>query len=97
MAFMVPCRHAKCSNFLFRVIKLCFLIMCFFGPAIEASNSDESISIGAIIDVDSRVGKEQKAAMIIAAENFNNISTNHKLKIHFRNTSNNPIQAVFAS
>ncbi|KAL3522406.1 hypothetical protein ACH5RR_015240 [Cinchona calisaya] len=86
---------AKCGNLLFLVIKSWFFISIFLIGG--ANGSNESIDIGAIIDVDSRAGKEQKTAMIIAAESFNNISRSHKITIHFRNTSNNPIQAVSAA
>lgn len=91
-------RDEKCSNFLYFVVKLCFLTICFFQPAVGARSSKDSIKIGAIIDVDSRIGKEQKAAMIVAAQTFNNISTaKPQITIHFQNTSNNPIQAVFSA
>lgn len=99
MAFQlnVNSRDAKCSNVLFLVMKLCFLITCFFQSAIGAGTPHETINIGAIIDVDSRAGKEQKTAMMIAVQSFNSISTHHKLAVHFHNTCNNPIQAVSAA
>ncbi|CAI9782036.1 unnamed protein product [Fraxinus pennsylvanica] len=60
--------------------------------AVQADNS--VTNIGAIIDVDSRVGKEQKIAMIMALQNFNNNSSNHRLNIYFRNASKDPVQAI---
>lgn len=60
----------------------------------RGAQKNETINIGAIIDVDSRAGKEQQIAMKTAVQSFNSISTNHGLAIHFRNIGNNPIQAV---
>ncbi|XP_027105450.2 glutamate receptor 2.7 [Coffea arabica] len=99
MAFqlLINSTNIKCSNVLFLVMKLCFLIICFLQSAIGAGTPLETINIGAIIDVDSRAGKEQKTAMLVAVQSFNSISTNHKLTIHFRNTSNYPIHAVSAA
>lgn len=83
---------SNCSALFFLVLKLLFFVICL-GVFTEASNN--SFSIGAIIDVDTRVGKEQKTAMMLAVENFNNFSINHKLAIHFREINDdNPIQAV---
>lgn len=68
--------------------------MIFFLGAVVQGSGNNSMNIGAIIDLSTRVGKEQKTAMIIAADYFNNFSSNHKLIIHFREISNDPIQAV---
>ncbi|CAA2982022.1 glutamate receptor -like [Olea europaea subsp. europaea] len=69
-----------------------FLFTVCLGLVVEADHS--STNIGAIIDVDSRIGKEQKTAMIMAVQNFNNNSRNHRLKIYFRKTSEDPVQTV---
>ncbi|CAA2982026.1 glutamate receptor 2.7-like isoform X2 [Olea europaea var. sylvestris] len=69
-----------------------FVFTFCIGLAVEADNS--VTNIGAIIDVDSRGGKEQKMAMIMAVQNFNNNSRNHGLNIYFKNTSKDPVQAV---
>ncbi|CAI9783706.1 unnamed protein product [Fraxinus pennsylvanica] len=69
-----------------------FLFTFCFGLVVEA---DKSVTnIGAIIDVDSRVGKEQKTAMILAVQSFNDNSRNHRLNIYFKDTSKDPVQAV---
>ncbi|PON57403.1 Ionotropic glutamate receptor [Trema orientale] len=44
------------------------------------------MKVGAIIDVNSRIGKEQRAAMEIAAQNFNNNSKNHELSLYFQDS-----------
>jgi ionotropic glutamate receptor len=47
---------------------------------VEAAASTNTVTnIGAIIDGNSRTGQEEKTAMEIAVQNFNNISSNHKL------------------
>ncbi|KAK4259694.1 hypothetical protein QN277_006001 [Acacia crassicarpa] len=50
--------------------------------------------IGALIDVNSRVGKEQQIAMEIGAKKYNNTSKAHKLALHFRNASEEAFRAV---
>lgn len=43
----------------------------------------EAIKISAIIDSSTRIGKESKVAMEIAATNFNNASTHDKIFLQF--------------
>ncbi|KAL2494936.1 Glutamate receptor 2.7 [Forsythia ovata] len=84
---------SKLSSFL-SLLLASFLLSICLGLVVETDAS--STKIGAIIDVDSRVGKEQKTAMIMAVNNFNfnNNSRNGRLKIYFRNTGKDPVQAV---
>ncbi|KAF7840355.1 glutamate receptor 2.7-like [Senna tora] len=57
----------------------------------EATNGDNKvIRIGAIVDSNSRIGKEQQIAMEIAAQNYNNTSNTHKLALYFQNPTNEP-------
>ncbi|OIT03776.1 PREDICTED: glutamate receptor 2.9-like [Nicotiana attenuata] len=58
------------------------------------ATANETIEIGAIVDVNSRIGKEQKTAIAIAVENYNHDKINHKqlITVHFRNTSKDAIQ-----
>ncbi|PRQ29071.1 putative periplasmic binding protein-like I [Rosa chinensis] len=65
--------------------------------AVEAEDEKKITNIGAIIDVNSRIGKEQKAAMEIAAENFNNQSDTHELILHFRDSGRDPFLAAYAA
>ncbi len=54
-------------------------------------------NIGGIIDVKSRIGKEQKIAIEIAAENFNRYSKSNKLSLHFQDSGQlNPLQVASA-
>ncbi|KAL2475273.1 Glutamate receptor 2.7 [Abeliophyllum distichum] len=82
---------SKVSYFLSLVLAS-FLLSISLGLVVEADPS--STNIGAIIDVDSRVGKEQKTAMIMAVHNFNNNSRNRRLEIYFSNTGKDPVQVV---
>ena len=69
-----------------KVLKPCFLLsvlitfLLILSYGVEAAASTTKVTnIGAIIDGNSRTGKEEKTAMEIAVQNFNNISSNHKL------------------
>ncbi|XP_062160687.1 glutamate receptor 2.9-like [Alnus glutinosa] len=57
-----------------------FLLAVFYG--VEANNN-EVTGIGVIIDVKTRIGKEEKTAMEVAAQNYNNTSKTHKLLLYF--------------
>ena len=59
-------------------------------------NDSKVTNIGAIIDVNSRTGKEEKTAMEIAVQKFNNGSPNHKLSLYFQDSQNSPLQAARA-
>lgn len=85
---------SNCST-LFSMILRSIFFMIFVGGVVEGSKN--SMNIGAIVDVGTRVGKEQKTAMVMAADYFNNFSRNHKLIIHFREISNDPIQAALSA
>ncbi|XP_059291072.1 glutamate receptor 2.9-like [Lycium ferocissimum] len=63
------------------------------------ATANETIEIGAIIDINSRIGKEQKTAIDIAVENYNHDSRNNKqlITVHFRNTSKDTIQIFFTA
>ncbi|KAM4100837.1 hypothetical protein ACJW30_05G098300 [Castanea mollissima] len=82
------------------VIKLCLLFLILISFLLSLSRVDEAVNttnevtnIGAIIDVSSRIGKEEKIAMEIAAENFNNHhSKSHKLSLHFQDPGKDPLQ-----
>ncbi|XP_059665851.1 glutamate receptor 2.7-like isoform X2 [Cornus florida] len=73
-------------------------ILLFLSHGFTAEADKVIIQIGAIIDVDSRFGKEQKMAMKIALHNFNKKSKLHKLSLHFRNSgSDDPIRSALAA
>lgn len=55
------------------------------------------MNIGVFVDPSSRIGKEQRVGMEIAAEDFNNKSQYSKMELHVQNcTSSNPLQAAYS-
>ncbi|XP_054779255.1 glutamate receptor 2.7-like [Prosopis cineraria] len=72
------------------------LLNCFTGVAADSSNGI-NFDVGAILDVDSPSGKQQKAAMEIAAQSFNNYSKSLNISLHFRHSLRNPLQAASAA
>ncbi|KAL3576156.1 hypothetical protein D5086_021439 [Populus alba] len=87
-----------------KVLKPCFLssllitFLLILSNGVEAAASTTKVTnIGAIIDGNSRTGKEEKTAMQIAVQNFNNISRNHKLSLHFKHPKGDPLQAAYAA
>ncbi|KAJ9690591.1 hypothetical protein PVL29_012975 [Vitis rotundifolia] len=61
------------------------LIVSHLGYITGTAGDDNSTIIGAIIDSNSRKGKEEITAIKIAVDKFNNNSKNHKLSLVFRN------------
>lgn len=80
------------------IISIFYLVISLFlfnGYQAEVTNEDSKvISIGAIIDVNSRVGKEQRVAMDIAAQSFNNTSKTYKLALYFQETTKDSFRAT---
>ena len=62
---------------------LIFSFALRFDCANDPTSGETVVSIGVIIDVNSRIGKEQKVAMEIAAQNYNKTSFSHKLALYF--------------
>lgn len=80
------------SHFFPAVLTIFLLILSDEGIIISAHTE---ISIGSIINVNTRVGKEIAVAMKVAANNFNNNSMHQILHLHFRNSSGNPLRAAY--
>ncbi|KAL0011230.1 hypothetical protein SO802_006338 [Lithocarpus litseifolius] len=97
MAFLfITCKTVTKFCLLFLIL-ISFLLSLSHGD--EAANmTNEVTNIGAIIDVSSRIGKEEKIAMEIAAESFNNHhSKSHKLSLSFQDPGKDLLQAVSAA
>lgn len=67
------------------------------GAGAGAENQKTVTKVGAIVNLKSRMGKEQKTAMDIAADNFNNLSKTHSLLLHFRDSDRDPLTAASAA
>ncbi|KAM5588067.1 hypothetical protein ABKV19_006492 [Rosa sericea] len=76
---------------------LLIYLFIILSNGVAAQNDISVTNVGAIIDLTSRIGKEQKAAMEIAAESFNKKSNTHELILHFRNSSGEPFLAASAA
>lgn len=82
--------------FFFHVFFSLLLILSYggYGAQAQASKNEKVTNIGAIFDVNSRIGKEKKVSMEIAAQNFNKTSSNHKLALYFQDTGRDPFRAT---
>uniref|UniRef100_A0A2N9GEM1 Ionotropic glutamate receptor C-terminal domain-containing protein n=1 Tax=Fagus sylvatica TaxID=28930 RepID=A0A2N9GEM1_FAGSY len=73
----------------FRRSWLLFLVLIFFVLIVyyepEAKHKNFT-GVGLIIDVNTRIGKEEKTAMEIAATNYNTNSTTHKLSLYIQDS-----------
>uniref|UniRef100_A0A6N2KGK4 Glutamate receptor n=1 Tax=Salix viminalis TaxID=40686 RepID=A0A6N2KGK4_SALVM len=81
---------------IFLSVFITFLLIAPMGLKLLPSTTKVT-NIGAIIDGNSRTGKEEKTAMEIAVQNFNSISRNHKLSLHFKNPQADPLQVAYAA
>ncbi|KAJ0081248.1 hypothetical protein Patl1_10590 [Pistacia atlantica] len=87
------------------VSKLCLFYLVLFNfrffltcHGVEAANSDTGVTnVGAIIDENSHIGKQEITAMNIAVQSFNSNSRNHKLSLHIRDHGRDPFQAATAA
>ncbi|KAF4388853.1 glutamate receptor 2.7 [Cannabis sativa] len=81
---------------MFHVLLVFLLITTYYGAQAEGTNEENITNVGVIIDLNSRIGKEQKAAMEIAALNFNHNSKNknHKLLLYFQDSIKEPLKAA---
>ncbi|KAJ6766997.1 GLUTAMATE RECEPTOR [Salix purpurea] len=78
------------------LVVACFLVTIL--PYGAKHNNDRRVTnIGAIIDYNSRTGKEMRTAMGIAVRRFNNGSPNHKLSLKFQDSRRSPLQAARAA
>uniref|UniRef100_A0A2N9GF25 Glutamate receptor n=1 Tax=Fagus sylvatica TaxID=28930 RepID=A0A2N9GF25_FAGSY len=73
------------SWFLFPVLLIFFLLIIVSYGAVEVNNINVT-GVGLIIDVNTRIGKEEKIAMEIAAQNYNTTSKTHKLSLYIHNS-----------
>ena len=70
---------------LFSVLILFLLNVLIDSYGAEANNNNVTC-IGLIIDVNTRIGKEEKIAMEIAAQNYNTSSKTQKLSLYIQDS-----------
>lgn len=80
--FIMVSSTVRRSWVLFSVLIL-FLLIDSYGA--EANNNNVTC-IGLIIDVNTRIGKEEKIAMEIAAQNYNTSSKTQKLSLYIQDS-----------
>ncbi|GAB2228440.1 hypothetical protein Droror1_Dr00010279 [Drosera rotundifolia] len=75
---------------------LCLPLLLLAGTrtALADDATIQTVSIGAIIDESTRIGKEHKVAMNIAVAKFNSVSNDLKLLLRFANSSRDPFQSA---
>jgi len=70
---------------------LSFLLITYY--QVEATDGENQvISIGVIIDVNSRIGKEQRVAMDLAVQTYNTTSNTYKLALLFQQPIKDPFR-----
>ncbi|KAF9666602.1 hypothetical protein SADUNF_Sadunf16G0245800 [Salix dunnii] len=79
------------NHLIFSLFAITFLFMLK-----KTAADGEGIIIGAIIDMSSRIGKEQRAAMEIAMEDFNGTG-NQTLVLHIKDSQRDPVRAALAA
>ncbi|CAI8591057.1 unnamed protein product [Vicia faba] len=88
----------RCLSTISQTLARIWLLFFLLTPSILISGfrdeTNKVISIGVIIDVNSRIGKEQEVAMDIAAQKYNNTSKDYKLALYFQNSTKDTIGAV---
>ncbi|KAL2321095.1 hypothetical protein Fmac_030064 [Flemingia macrophylla] len=91
---MVAAAARRSEHYSFFLCKFTFrLLGLAVGSEFEATNRDNKvISIGAITDVNSRIGKEQFVAMELAAQTCNKISMTYKIDLHFQEPTKDPFR-----
>ncbi|XP_044461043.1 glutamate receptor 2.7-like [Mangifera indica] len=73
-------------------------LFCLTCHGVEASDSENGIiNVGAIIDKNSLIGKQEITAMNVAVQSFNSNSKSHKLSLHIRDHGRDPFQAATAA
>ncbi|XP_024160178.2 glutamate receptor 2.7 [Rosa chinensis] len=97
MAFPCKLTFNKIERLWHLLPLLIIIIIITVSDGAEAENEKIVTNLGAIVNLNSRMGKEQKIAMDIAAENFRNLSKTHSLIIHFRHSDRDPFTAASAA
>lgn len=80
--------------FVFPLLIYFLFILLSYGA--QASYQNEVTNVGAIVVITSRIGKEEKTAMEIAAQKFNDSSKSRKVSLNFLASNTDPSKVVSA-
>ncbi|KAK6283886.1 hypothetical protein POUND7_002838 [Theobroma cacao] len=95
---LISVNKVSTSYLLFPLLIVSFLLVLFHGAQAANIESVTEIRIGAIIDANTRIGKEEKTALEIAVANFNTSkSRNHKLSLYFHDLGRETFKAALAA
>ncbi|XP_022715797.1 glutamate receptor 2.7-like [Durio zibethinus] len=95
---LISVNKISTSYLLFPLLSVPFLLFLIHGTEAANIKNVTETRIGAIIDANSRIGKEQKTALEIAVGNFNfNNSRNQKLSLYFQDPGREPFKAALAA
>ncbi|CAN1810536.1 Glutamate receptor 2.7 [Linum perenne] len=89
-------------NYQLFIIKIAAVFLFICGGAGGATTAGggrngSTVRIGAMVDVGSRVGREEKTAIEIALKNFNEKSTRHNFSAYYANyTQSDPLKAAYS-
>ncbi|KAJ8761417.1 hypothetical protein K2173_001548 [Erythroxylum novogranatense] len=72
----------------------CVVVATLFLALPRGAQATEITNIGAIIDVESRIGKEEKIAMKMAVCKFNNDATERNLSLYFKDSQGGSIKVA---
>jgi glutamate receptor, ionotropic, plant len=86
--------YAQTWNSVPNLLLLLPLIISLLQLQCLANSSQTTTSVGVIIDVNSETGKQQKTAMQIAAQSFNNYSNTQNIILLFHDSGRNLLQAA---
>ncbi|PKI61809.1 hypothetical protein CRG98_017786 [Punica granatum] len=64
------------------------------GGTVRTMKDEIVFDIGVVLDFSSLVGKEARTAIEIASQEFNAVSSDYKLNLHYENSGGKPLQAV---
>ncbi|KAJ4830683.1 hypothetical protein Tsubulata_027995 [Turnera subulata] len=95
MPFFISFNTVSKLWLLFLAFIIVFLIILPCGA--KPTNGKKVTKIGAILDLNTRIAKEEKVAMETAVQAFNNESKHHKLSIYFQDCEGSPLQALYAA
>ncbi|XP_050223519.1 glutamate receptor 2.7-like [Mercurialis annua] len=85
------------SRFSILFLLLNSFFFCYGSKSAFRDDDKQIVNIGGIIEVNSRMGREEKIAMELAVLNFNNHSKYYNLSLHIQDHQAHPLKSVLAA